>query len=402
MNVGFYYHVEAVFDPDGTARVPALLGLFVEELAKHAGRVTFYAHGRSTTGIEDYPLREPLVTCVGLGPRRSFPERLLFPARSLRAFTPQDHNLDVMLIRGPSPLLPHLAKASGDIPVAMHIVGDYIDQRRDPSARTMPWWRQSAVRSLFHLYARRQRRAARNALVLVNTPDLAQRFDGQPDVVFESTLTEDAIAPEPRATESGLGRSRPARLLYTGRILPEKGLWEAVEAVLILTDRGFDVTLDIVGWEHPKDPVVQRLRAHISSLGIEQRVRFPGYVPAGAPLAEVYRRADVFLLPTHGEGFPRSLFEAMGSGLPVVTTDVGGIPHWIRPDNEAVLVQPRSAASLADGLERLLTDDDLRPRVARAGWEFARPRTVQKGCELLVSKLAEWSRASRRAPTPHA
>lgn len=399
MNVGFYYHVEAVFDPDGTARVPALFGLFVDELAKHAGHVTFYAHGQSTSGIEDHSLREPLVTCVDLGPRRSFPERLMLPGRSLRAFTPGKHGVDVMLVRGPSPLLPHVARASGDIPVAVHIVGDYTDQRRRAGARTMPVWRQSAIRVLFRAYTRWQRRVARNALVLVNTPDLARRF-GEAEVVFESTLTEDMVVAEPRAAENGLAVSRPARLLYTGRIIPEKGLWEAAEAVRILTDRGLDVTLDVVGWEQPADPVVERLRAHIRSLDIEARVRFAGYVPAGLPLATVYRKADVFVLPTHGEGFPRSLFEAMGSGLPVVTTAVGGIPHWIRHDREAVLVQPRSASSLADGLERLLTDDDLRQSVARAGWEFARPWTVQKGCELLATKLADWSRASGRAPTP--
>lgn len=401
MNVGFYYHVEALFDPDGTARVPALLGLFVEELAKHAGHVTFYAHGESTSGIEDHSLRRPLVTAVDLGPRRSFPERLLLPARSLRAFTPHEHDVDVMLIRGPSPLLPHLTRAAGDIPVAVHIVGDYADQRRDPSTRTMPWWRQSVIHLLFRAYTRWQRRTARNALVLVNTPDLAQRFDGDVDVVFESTLTEETISPEPRTSENGLGRSRPARLLFTGRILPEKGLWEAAESVRILTERGFDVTLDIVGWEYPTDPVVKGLQAHIGNLGVDALVRFTGYVPAGAPLADVYRRADVFVLPTHGEGFPRSLFEAMGSGLPVVTTSVGGIPHWIRHEREAVLVQPRSARSLADGIERLLTDDDLRHRVARAGWEFARPWTVQKGCELLATKLSEWSQASG-TPTPRA
>lgn len=384
MNVGFYYHVEAVFEPDGSARVPSLLGLFVTELAKHVGQVTFYAHGGSTTGIEDFALRQPLVRCVDLGPRRSFPERLVRPARSLRVFAPGDDGIDVMLVRGPSPLLPHIVKTVGSIPIALHIVGDYTDQRRDPETRTMPWWRQAAIRALFHAYTRWQRHVARRALVLVNTPDLAGRFDDA-DVVFESTLTERMLAPAPHAEVS-----RPARLLYTGRILPEKGLWEAVEAVQILAGRGLDTTLDIVGWEQPKDPVVAGLREHIGRLGVADRVRFPGYVPAGESLAEVYANADIFVLATHGEGFPRSLFEAMGCGLPCVTTNVGGIPHWITHEREVILVEPRSAASLADGIQRLLTDDALRATVARTGWAFARPWTVEKGCELLAAKLAEY------------
>lgn len=383
MNVGFYYHVEAAFEGDGTARVPGLLGLFITELARNAGRVTFYAHSGATTGIEDFALDPALVRCVDLGPRRSFPQRLLRPARSLRRFTPQEDGVDVMLVRGPSPLLPYIARATGAIPLALHIVGDYVDQRRSAGERTMPLWRYAAIRASFRVYARMQRRAARRALVLVNTPDLAGGFDAA-EVVFESTLTESMLAPAPRTDVS-----RPARLLYTGRILPEKGLWEAVEAVGILTGRGHESTLDIVGWEDPTDPVVERLRGHIGALGLESRIRFAGYVPAGDELAKVYAAADIFVLPTHGEGFPRSLFEAMGCGLPCVTTSVGGIPHWIGHEGEALLVPPRSASALADAIQRLLVDDELRHRVAHNGWAFARAWTVEKGCALLAAKLAE-------------
>jgi glycosyltransferase involved in cell wall biosynthesis len=398
VNVGFYYHVEAVMDSPGIARVPALFGMFVEHLARQAGEVTLYAHSGSRAGIEDYTLGEPLVHVVDLGPRRRFPERMLAPSRSLRAFRPREQGVDVVLVRGPTPLLPHVAAAAGDLPVALHIVGEYAVTHRDPKARSMPWWRDAAIKALFRLYTKRERRAARNALLLVNAPQLLELFPGHPntDIVFESTLTEDSIAAEPARPEAGVGRSRPARLLFAGRLIPEKGLWEAVEAVRILDDRGIDTTLEIAGWEAPGDPVVDALRRHIRGLEVDSRVRFVGYVPAGERLAAVYRSSDVCVLPGHGdgEGFPRTVFEAMGAGVPVVTTPVGGIPHWVSNGNEAVLVEPRSSTALADGVESLLNDDELRARIARTGWEFSRQWTVEKGCELLARKLEQWREAS--------
>lgn len=399
MNVGFYYHVEAVFDQTGVARVPSLIGLFVEELARQVGHVTFYVHGNSKAGIEDFVPDKDLVRCVDLGPRARFPERMFLPRKSLRRFHPHRDGIDVMLVRGPSPLLPHVVKASAPLPVAVHIVGDYANYVRDRRARSMPWWRDTMIRLLFRLSTPMQRRACRNALILVNAPDLAKLFDRPDDVglVFDSTLTEDMVVLEPASTASGLGRSRRARLLFTGRLVPEKGLWEAVDAVRLLVDRGFDIELDIVGWEDPADPVVERLKEHANRVGVGARIRFVGYVPAGAPLASVYRESDIYIWPSHGnaEGFPRTLFEAMGSGIPVVATPVGGVPHWIRDGEQAVMVEPGSAGALADGVESLLVDDALRNKVAGSGWEFARQWTVTKCCEQLAHALSDWAGKSR-------
>lgn len=389
MNVGFYYHVPSVFEAPATTRVPSMLGMFVRELARHAGRVTFYTHGGPDTGVEDDPLGPPDVHCVDLGPRASFPRRLLLPRSSLAAFSPRRDGVDVMLVRGPSALLPHLVRAC-DVPVVLHIVGDYADQRPDPATDAMPAWRRRAVRAAQRVYTVLEHRAARRAAVIVNTPDLAARFGlGPEDVIFESTLREADVADAPAATGSGLGRDRAARLLFTGRLAPEKGLWEAVDAVRLLAERGVDAVLEIVGPEEPGGTVRTRLTDHASAIGVGERIRFRGYVPAGEALAAVYRSADVFVLPTYGEGFPRSLFEAMGAGLPAVTTPVGGIVHWLRDGENAILVAPRSAEALAGGIARVLDDDLLRGRIAERGLSFARAHTLERCCALLARRLAE-------------
>lgn len=229
---------------------------------------------------------------------------------------------------------------------------------------------------------------------MVNSPHLADLFDRTDvGIVMDSTLTADSVASDPRSSDPEAGRGRPARLLLTGRLIPEKGLWEAADALRLLSERGYDTLLDIVGWQVPTDPVFKAFWAHVEGLGVTDRVRFVGYVPAGRELAEVYRSADIFLLPTssRAEGFPRSILEAMGAGVPVVTTPVCGIPHWIQDGREALFVEPRSAAGVADAVEALLSSPRLYDSTARAGWEFAQNHTIEKCCKTLARHIVDWA-----------
>lgn len=89
----------------------------------------------------------------------------------------------------------------------------------------------------------------------------------------------------------------------------------------------------------------------------------------GSRVQELYRCADVFVLPTHGDNFPVTVQEAMACGLPVVATRVGGIPEQVEDHETGLLVPKGDKAALADSLATLLTDADLRDGMGRAGRE---------------------------------
>jgi glycosyltransferase involved in cell wall biosynthesis len=106
------------------------------------------------------------------------------------------------------------------------------------------------------------------------------------------------------------------------------------------------------------------LTALAGQLGIGDRVEFAGYVPRD----EAFRRMAVFVVSSYLESGPLTLLEAMASGVPVVATAVGGIPE-VAVDGTAQLVPPGDDARLADAIDRLLADDELRERQARAARE---------------------------------
>jgi glycosyltransferase involved in cell wall biosynthesis len=107
----------------------------------------------------------------------------------------------------------------------------------------------------------------------------------------------------------------------------------------------------------------QGLRRRAAELGIADRIELPGWLGPAERDAEL-RKAAVFCLPSHAEGLPMSMLEAMAARKPVVATNVGGIPETLRDGDNGLLVPPRDEQALARALARLLGDTALRDRLA--------------------------------------
>lgn len=113
-------------------------------------------------------------------------------------------------------------------------------------------------------------------------------------------------------------------------------------------------------------PEADRLRSLAKQLGIAAAVRFAGALGRDE-MAELYRRADVVLNPSRVDNMPNSLLEAMASGVPLVSTNVGGIPFVVVDGVTALLVEPGDATAMALACQRVLSDAALWQRLSDAG-----------------------------------
>src|SRR5690606_31957169 len=87
-----------------------------------------------------------------------------------------------------------------------------------------------------------------------------------------------------------------------------------------------------------------------SKIGISESINFKGAVFDTQKIKDFYLKADIYILPTYHEGFPRTLYEAMIYGTPIITTFVGGIPYLMKDKFNCLKIEPKSVESIVDAL----------------------------------------------------
>ncbi len=192
-----------------------------------------------------------------------------------------------------------------------------------------------------------------------------------------------------RFTPAGPIRSdSPAHtVLFLGRLDGQKGVETLLTAWGEVAARLPEAILVIAG----QGPQEAALRAAVTQAGMAGRVRFLG--PVSDPEAHL-RVASAFVLPSHHEGLPNVLLEAMATGLPCVATAIGGTMDAATDGCDALLVPPGDAAALAKGLLCILTDGDLAERLGAA----ARRRVVADfSLDNMVVRYEELYRGMRDA-----
>jgi phosphatidyl-myo-inositol alpha-mannosyltransferase len=209
-----------------------------------------------------------------------------------------------------------------------------------------PVWRRLAVRTAVSEAARRfvARRMGDAIRVIPNGVDVERFAEANP------------------ASDLPPGR----RMLWVGRLDPQKGFPVAVEAFARLAGSIPDLWFVVAGDGRDRAAVGRlemAVRGRVVMLGRLDHDRLPGY----------YRAADVFVSPAVGqESFGLVLVEAMAAGCPVVATDIPGYREVVRDGIDGVLVPPRDPDALADAARRILSDGRAASMYAEGGAERAR------------------------------
>ena len=134
-------------------------------------------------------------------------------------------------------------------------------------------------------------------------------------------------------------------------------------------------------------PLRDELTSRLSALGLVDRVTFHGYVPIDGGLWELYRESHALIHVSRTEGVPQVLLEAFAVRLPVVATEVGGVPSLVR--HRGLLVGPDNARAAATCLQRLVDDRTLRDALVQRAAQEASAHTIEVECAALAAFLNE-------------
>jgi glycosyltransferase involved in cell wall biosynthesis len=188
--------------------------------------------------------------------------------------------------------------------------------------------------------------------------------------------------------------STPPLIIAVGRLIAKKGFANLIRACGLLAEGGKSFQCEIVG----EGPLENELRAQIEQLDLQDRVALSG----AKPQREVRQRlaaASVFVLPSvvdaQGgmDNLPTVIMEAMATGLPVISTDIGGIPEMVVQNETGFLVRPGDAVALAGAIERVIDDRSFAQRLGDAGYRraqelFSIEKNVRDLCALIKANLA--------------
>ena len=166
--------------------------------------------------------------------------------------------------------------------------------------------------------------------------------------------------------ELGLAEGGGPVIIMIGRLVREKGYLELLEALAAIVPRHPNMRVLAIGkaLASDHDASAGEIQQAVNRLGLQKTVIFTGL---RADIPRLLSLGDLFCLPSWREGMPRSVIEAMATGLPVVATSIRGCREEVVDGQTGLLVPPRDAKALAAALDRLLGDPALREQMGRAG-----------------------------------
>lgn len=384
MNVAFYYHI-TVYSNQGKIFLPSYLGVFIDSLASEVKQLTIVMHEASENEYEacDYSLKASNIKWLNLGLKTPAWHRTIFFKQVLKKKLDAIKNCDYLIIRSPSPLAPFFNYYFKKSKLCFLVVGDYEEAANNMTTLSI---RDKAIKYFLKISNKLLEYQMKSTDVIVNSPALYSKYEKKAKSIFliktTTITTNDFFYRNDTCQDSEIS------ILYTGSINPLKGLIELVEATSMLVFDGYNIKTIIVGKELSIEKTFQNELIEKSiELNIKERLFFYGFKTVGAELNKVYRNADIYAIPSYHEGFPRTIWEAMANGLPVVASNVGAIPFYLKNEHSVLLVKPRDARGLYLALKKVIDNKKLRQELIINGQELAKEAIQEKQINLLVSRL---------------
>jgi D-inositol-3-phosphate glycosyltransferase len=209
--------------------------------------------------------------------------------------------------------------------------------------------------------------------------EFVEELGHEPDGIVYPGVDTDLFHPD---APPAFDRDEPT-ILFVGRFVETKGLFDLIDALAAARDDGSDVHLSIIG-RGDHDAVEQRIERH----GLESSVSVVGAVPHD-DLPGYYTAADAVCSPSHYESFGMVNIEAMACGTPVITTAVDGVTEYAIDGETALLVPPNSPNDLADAIATAVESPELRTRLATQGRAVAERYSWEQSSKRLADLCFE-------------
>jgi len=194
-----------------------------------------------------------------------------------------------------------------------------------------------------------------------------------PVLVTTNHLTREADYPQDVPYHS---LHHPIKILFVGSISERKGLGILFQALKKLNEEGIEFEMLLAG----EGPIKEKLSDYAKANKFMHKVHFLGQVRHGVELYNIYKGADIFVLPSvAAEGVPRVTHEAMIFGCAIVATNIGSV-SWQLNNNSGIVIQPNDVIALYESLKKLIYNEDLRKTIVKCAYTKSKNYSWEKQC----------------------
>jgi glycosyltransferase involved in cell wall biosynthesis len=359
------------------------MGIYIDGLAAKCEQLVLFAHLEEFDAEEhNYRFSQGNISIVNLGKKTSAYGRLILGFQILSVAELRTPSWQHLIVRAPTPLAPWFRLMTKKERIHFLIVADEKEGRKNLKGTSI---RNSILKLFLGITDALLTKSITGTSSFANSIALQRKYAQlgiSTNKVTTSTITEHDFHQRTDTCQSEV-----IKLLYTGRIDISKGLLDIVEAIEILRQKKIACHLDIVGWDEQDGKITNTIKSRLTGLQLLDSVTFHGKKSVGAELNKYYQKSDIYLMPSHHEGFPRAIWEALAQSLPVIATSVGSIPFTLKSGCEALIIPPKKPAALAAAIEEIKSNTKLRKSLINKGFRLAKNNTIEKQIEILISKL---------------
>ncbi|MBL7047500.1 MAG: glycosyltransferase [Candidatus Marinimicrobia bacterium] len=382
-----YYHMPFVIKEDCILSNP-VIGTFIESLVPYFEKVLVF--GFECASNHDpitYLLSNKKIEFVSLGPEGRGWDHLQKMHRMRSAIKHNKKPIDILLLRVPSHKAYAVWKYAGkpDNTALLFIGNPFFT----PAYSNIHGYMYLFRKFRSELHDRRMGVICRqsSAIVIANSQMLvdlwSRKLKTSLSLIHTSSISENDILVDHIRERFN---QAPYVLLFVGRVCYDKGIRELFGALKELNRKNTrKFNLDIVG--PLGDLGGNEINELVQQYGISEYVNYHGAVPFGETLFKFYRNSDAYILPSYHEGMPKTIWEAMSQGTPVIASEIDGMKDNFFHEMDILFIQPRSSESISAAVLKLCSSQELVKKLQKNGIEKAYNFTRELQAEKIIAHM---------------
>lgn len=389
MKIGLHYHVPFYFDVKSKSwYTPSYFGVFIDGLLNVTEKLIVFGYEAIEVEIKqcNYQLANPIFEFVSLGYHNSIPSRFIKGLTFLKKVNKYLSSIDCLIVRTPTPMIV-FCNFLRNSKVSPLIVGEY-----EQAIRSQRGLKGFFVVILYYLMRKSEKRIASRNLTFTNSKSVLDSFHSYSKnmhLIKTTTIREGDLY---KRESIQIGDN--VNLLYVGRLDPLKNIEGIIQSIAELNaegQRNYVLNLVYIENEFARDYKLQ-LAEFASGLNQFENVIFHGEKSVGYELNSMYHNADIFIIASLSEGFPRVIWEAMINSCPVIATRVGSIPHYLTDHENAILIEPNENRLIKNAIKLLSENLELRKKLVSNALELVKENTIEKQSKILVDIIRSSNR----------